>query len=370
MIRLKISYLFLAYILIGISIYPNEIQAGDGLGSNLSESDTLRYITDRYSKELSVGKTGKNQFWSFHSLNAPYYLEYILENNGSDESHLMESSSHRASYIESYKGLLEKSHTYILPFCREEIESVIHGDKIVRPASLELGLRTSEEYQEVLTFSKEDLKDEFQNLIDLLIDSIAIELNVISSLYNNAEGHVYLPTGEFKVTKARLESKKRVTVSVKRSGRWDRSENPLEDRITSLLETNEKLELFFNEEYPLHVAKIDLTAKNRINFVEYALLGDINGINRLSTDQRAIVLFPNPTYGDVNVEFHKYPPGDYTLKIYNIVGKEQMSFRLKSDKGVRNNFTLTRLGKGSYLYTITDEHGKRLLTRRLIIIKP
>ncbi len=79
--------------------------------------------------------------------------------------------------------------------------------------------------------------------------------------------------------------------------------------------------------------------------------------------------YPNPTYGDVTFELSNLPKGDYSVVLYNIIGKKLWSkeFDTNSNKLSTN---LNYLRRGTYFYSILDASGRKIATKRIMIITP
>ncbi len=80
-------------------------------------------------------------------------------------------------------------------------------------------------------------------------------------------------------------------------------------------------------------------------------------------------LYPNPSYGKVNVLLNSTYLGDYQFTLYNVIGKELYTRSLNHEE-MLSKFTIQipNPRKGTYLYSIIDPAGTRLFTRRLIIV--
>lgn len=84
-----------------------------------------------------------------------------------------------------------------------------------------------------------------------------------------------------------------------------------------------------------------------------------------------INLYPNPTYGDINLQFRNAVPAKYTFKVFNIIGKELWSKEIDVDSTFAiDRFLLPGLQKGIYLYSVRDAEGKTLTSRRLVVVEP
>ena len=83
-----------------------------------------------------------------------------------------------------------------------------------------------------------------------------------------------------------------------------------------------------------------------------------------------IQAFPNPAIEWVRFDCANLPSEDYTLKIFNIVGKVvwKEDYQLSGNKSITLN--LSEFRKGTYLYSLTDGKGNNIGTKRLVVLKP
>ncbi len=84
----------------------------------------------------------------------------------------------------------------------------------------------------------------------------------------------------------------------------------------------------------------------------------------------SIQAYPNPAVEFVRFNCANLPQGDYTLKIFNIIGKVvwKEDYKLAGSKSIR--IELDDFKKGTYLYSLTDSQGNIIGTKRLVILKP
>lgn len=80
--------------------------------------------------------------------------------------------------------------------------------------------------------------------------------------------------------------------------------------------------------------------------------------------------YPNPAINEVKFEFSNLKSGNYDLKLFNILGLEVYgeSYAIAGSKTVK--IDISRLRKGTYLYSLVDDSGKTITTKRLIVIRP
>ncbi len=83
-----------------------------------------------------------------------------------------------------------------------------------------------------------------------------------------------------------------------------------------------------------------------------------------------IQAYPNPAVEKVRFECTNLPKGEYTLKIYNIIGKViwRQNYNLSGNYSIPLN--LDKFSKGTYLYSLVDGKGHTVGTKRLVILKP
>jgi hypothetical protein len=103
------------------------------------------------------------------------------------------------------------------------------------------------------------------------------------------------------------------------------------------------------------------------------------GISFIRTDQtnstgsirlaRAQVsVFPNPARSQAIFEVEGLESGNYTLRLVNVLGREvhREEFTAARGRG-RLEVDVSRLARGTYLYSLTNERGLLLTTRRLLV---
>ncbi len=141
------------------------------------------------------------------------------------------------------------------------------------------------------------------------------------------------------------------------------------DQVASIFtQFKRKKYLYFSTEESKKLLEITLE-DNRIEKIEYAADIFKSHLPNCDAIENNVYLFPNPTIGEVRLHFENYPAGDYILDIYNIIGKRLSSIDVSLDPGEKEAFLiLPDLKKGTYIYSIKNDQGDRLVSRRLSII--
>ncbi len=84
----------------------------------------------------------------------------------------------------------------------------------------------------------------------------------------------------------------------------------------------------------------------------------------------SVQAFPNPAIQWVRFDCTNLPEDEYTLKIFNIVGKIvwKNSYTIAGNRSIR--IDLEDFKKGTYLYSLVNHAGTIIGTKRLVVVKP
>lgn len=80
--------------------------------------------------------------------------------------------------------------------------------------------------------------------------------------------------------------------------------------------------------------------------------------------------YPNPATDNFMLEMQNMEAGDYTLKMYNIIGKEVKAIPFRYNGDTKMLVQTGDLNPGTYVYRILNDNDESLATRRIIIVRP
>lgn len=98
--------------------------------------------------------------------------------------------------------------------------------------------------------------------------------------------------------------------------------------------------------------------------------GILDKENGLHLPKPGVYATPNPAIVNVRFEFFDLPKGNYNLKIYNILGQEVWSKNYQINGAMIDKVNVSFLNKGTYIYSLSDENDRALVTKRIIILRP
>ena len=341
--------------------------------------DILFTILDTESN-ISIGDAGEDVIWDYRSLTGPF----VRETRFFEASEGMSSEDFPEADLVSLSA--NEEEIYYKSFSNKIIE-------IGRAGEFVSGFDIPVVYEENPTFRRAPISfgdvddDESIASVDIGADIIPAELlegvpfefdSVRISLINNSEseveawGTVRLPDGDYDVIRDKISNTADTKLFAKLPiiGWFD---------VTSLIGDIDELGdaigvvetityNYYSEEDKEIIVSIITDDQDMITSVEYkgdAILSDTKVV---TPDYSMITAYPNPSFGSVSVQMVNYPLGEYRIKVYNVVGKELWteSYQLRSNRVFKAD--LMHLRKGTYLYSIFDKNGKKLVTKRIAII--
>lgn len=221
------------------------------------------------------------------------------------------------------------------------------------------------------SFALEDLpQNEFKTL-PFSPDSIRLSITIDRQDYVDAWGTMLIPGGIYDVLRERRQQLRTVEVETKIG------QQPWKN-VTHLLKGNEKLKDQYSVNYyfhsnesrnPVAIVYMDGEEQQVLN-VAYNAPMKADNIQQVGNIRPGLYAYPNPAIVNVRFEFTNLPPGNYKLRISNILGLEEWSETYYIDGHRTERVNIAALRKGTYLYSLVDEKGKTVSTKRLVIIKP
>lgn len=93
-------------------------------------------------------------------------------------------------------------------------------------------------------------------------------------------------------------------------------------------------------------------------------------VQNITDKEYEIKAFPNPVINELTIELKGLPADTYTLKIYSIIGNQLARKTHNVDLNSRINTDVSKLKRGTYLYSIMNSAGQVLTTKRFVKTSP
>lgn len=121
------------------------------------------------------------------------------------------------------------------------------------------------------------------------------------------------------------------------------------------------------EEIAIATMSNDLSTVQSIQFKNNASTPTITPV---FSSYGGIQAFPNPAVEWVRFDCTNLPAGEYTLKIFNIIGKCVWKKNYTLSGTTSFKVELDDFKKGTYIYSLVDKQGNAVGTKRLVVLKP
>jgi hypothetical protein len=339
------------------------------------KGDSLLLAFDYLPPFDASGESGSQQNWDFSELQVPYSNYLVMKDPRLGKA---SGSFANADFMIEWLGGDETYYKRIgkLLVILGEYKSDPLGFGIKMPFIYDSGLpflRAGLTYGEsFLTqtsysaiFSSRSLPPEFKRKLNSNPDSLRIVMKMNFSEQVDGWGQLKLPEETFQVLRMRTEKKMSYRVEAKTGkSKWQ--------DVSALLIDGNLLnpKTLVNFHYLSNKTKWPVIYTEGNSNYYFKSTGNLFPIKLNDQPIAGMNAFPNPAIADVRFEFNHLPKGTYKLTIFNIIGVEVWSKTYKIDGYFIDKFNVSGLKKGTYHYSLTDENGRMIFTKRLIVIKP
>jgi hypothetical protein len=218
------------------------------------------------------------------------------------------------------------------------------------------------------TLKRSDLPEEVAQDIPSSIDDFLVKGSKTSVRDCDAWGSLMLPGETLKVNRVRVSTTVKLRIYHAKTGKlipyFD------DDMIRKIIPMKAKFRTyeFYSKDYPFITAQIEVTDKNILSNIKFQSRKTSSRRINTTSGKNDFTLYPNPTYNIAKIFINNRSKGNYSLAVYNIIGKKlwERNITVDGETIIKENFAF--LPKGTYLISLLDENGNILRTTRLIIV--
>lgn len=113
-----------------------------------------------------------------------------------------------------------------------------------------------------------------------------------------------------------------------------------------------------------------LTAADKNNCKDWStvIINCVTGIAENGIENSRLTLYPNPTTGNLTVNFFSDAVNNVIISLEDVTGKQLLSQATQTEQGYSNNqLNLQELANGIYILKIYDEQGRIIKTDKIIL---
>jgi len=352
--------------------------------------DTLKTAIDITPNNIVVGDPGADLTWDFRSLQIPFVQQNIFLDASLGSAADDFPGATMVSEIEIGDSLSEAY--YVSDGNKYELMGYVGGDPIglglnlniqltppytERTAPLQYGDFNDTESAATLPIAASELPADLLDSIPFPVDSLRFRLNLKRVGVVDAWGSLTIPGGfdgeTYEVLRERRTEIRTIRLDVKVSILpWQDITDILPEDIREFgNDTTKTFNYFSNDaKEPIAVVTVDNTTDEVLR-VAFKANDITSSFLNLEQQLPSISASPNPAKSEVNFMIKDLTTGDYQIKIYNLLGSLVWSRDYHLAKAEKRNLPadLSALSRGLYLYSLVDNKGKILSTKRLVISK-
>jgi len=276
-------------------------------------------------------------------------------------------------YITSNNRIVEAGRAGLDPvFGAVEFDAIVEGNAVFRRAPMTFGDTYDDAYGFGLEIPVSSLPDSIAALFGGLVSDVRVRVDFDIVDEVDAWGTVMLPAEEHEVIRLNRETTTNTSVEVLFLGTWvNLLDLPIalppvvQDIIRPTTVNNY---IFLSDDAKEAIADITVDSTGLILSTVFKSEAISTSTDReLATGD--IVAYPNPSYGHLTFNLKGMPADAYRVSVYDILGRQIWSGT--STPGKANlQADLTGQKAGTYIYRVYDGQGRKLSTKRLMIIRP
>ena len=367
-----IAYLLLTISLVGQPIITAEVLPRIG--------DTILMASDNLPENIAILGKGENQSWDMMSLQSAFTQKIAIKAaNGARQKMpfakkgvLMQEMNGINNFFKSDGHSLELLGSVGLDPMNMGVQTTTYYDQPMQTLHfpLKYGMTSTQEGSFFFKVAVEDLPKAILYTLPITPDSVRYRCLVTQTKEIDAWGTLALPDNTYDVLREKNVEKRIYRVDIKvGSLPWQDITEGVDDPKMQLPQVSQSYH-FYSNETTSKVAAAYMKPNGVNPEAVYYTVSDPSSTMRTSNGRPDIYAYPNPAINDVRFEFSNLKPSEYSLKIYNILGVVVMEEKYPLNGFNTKKLDVSKLRKGTYLYSLSDAKGKTVATRRLMVIRP
>lgn len=348
--------------------------------------DTLRFSIDNLPMGLELGEPGPSKIWDFRKLQAPNTVEQVLRPvNESDYGARYPNAGwfYKAQgdaeffYRKTSAAVLQMGFAGGINFGANNFQVIARNEPnlVERTAPMRYEDTFNSASSQFIPFSAAFIPDTLLAGLPIRPDSVRFNIRITQNSTVDAWGTMQIPMGTFDVLRERrvVISNRGLEVKSNALPIW----LPIPGDILPFpgltgIDTS-VVYYFWNDKSPEPIAVAQTRGQDeQLVSVQFKSDPISTSVYTPPTNRSYdIIAYPNPAIGSVRFDMNGLNDGFYRLRIFNLLGQEVWSKRYQITGGKKTvRLELGNFEKGTYLYSLTDDRGKTLVTKRLVVLMP
>jgi len=349
--------------------------------------DTLFTAIDNMPNGVTITAAGGPQSWNFAGLQAPFTRRNIVRSAGTGSAAAnFPAAELRMSLGDNGEGYFNvtSNRFELIGFSgtdpigqNVQVQTPFSPAEIYRRAPMNLFDVNQSQSALLVAFSADDLPSAILDLLPITPDSLRVRIHTNRTDIVDAWGTLTIPGGIYDVLREKRTEFQDTRLDIKVGFfPWQ----DITDIVVQLVGIEGLDQLgrdttvsyhFFNNQVKEPIAVVTINnAQTAPETVEYKAKDIVSNVQNLGGLKPNVYAFPNPAIVSVRFEFSNLPKGEYTLRIFNVLGEEMIKKRYFVNGSRTEKVDISQLKKGAYLYSLVNERGKTLITKRMVVVRP
>ena len=367
-----LAFLLTTISLIGQPVITSEVLPRVG--------DTILMASDNLPENVAILGRGENQSWDLMSLQSAFTQKVAITTTNQERTSipfktsgiLMQEINGVKSFFESDGHSLSLLGTIGLDPMNIGVQTTTFYNEPIETIHFPLKYGEKKKIQGDFSFkiAIEELPKDILYTLPITPDSVRYRCTLVQEKEIDGWGTLALPDNTYDVLREKVLEERTYRVDIKvGSLPWQDITEAVDDPKIQKKQLSESFHFYSNE--TTSKVAVAYMKPNGVNpELVYYTVTDPSSTMRTASNRPDIYAYPNPAINNVRFEFSNLKPSDYALKIYNILGVVvmQKNYTLNGFKTIK--LDVSKLRKGTYLYSLSDAKGKTVATRRLMVIRP
>lgn len=336
--------------------------------------DSLNYQKDVLNIS-DIFEPGEDLIWDYRFLQTPLFEEqkfipspFFNHSSQTGKAFTYKTAGMEYILVNDMNGLQEIG--FLLEINQTNKKVPVYYEKPLTwdAPSLSYNQRKVERTEFSFVLKRSDLPKEVAQDIPASIDNFLVKGNKTVIRHSDSWGTLMLPGETLRVNRVRVATTVKLRIYHSKSGKLIHYFD--DDMIRKIIPMKAKQRSyeFYSDDYPFITAQIEVNDQDMLSNIKFqSRKTSSRGVNT-TLGKNDFTLYPNPTYNIAKVFINNRSKGNYSLAVYNIIGKKlwERNIEVDGETIIKENFAF--LPKGTYLISLLDENGNILRTTRLIIV--
>lgn len=339
--------------------------------------DTILMASDNLPEGIAILGEGENQSWDLMSLQSAFTQKVAIQKGQrkipfTEKDVLMQEVNGINNFYKTDGHSLSLLGSIGLDPMNIGVQTTTYFDKPMQVAHfpLKYGQKAMNKGNFSFKVAVNDLPKEILYTLPITPDSVRYRCSFQQEKIVDSWGTLALPDNTYEVLREKQLEERTYRVDIKVGNLpWQDITEGVDDLKVQNKQISQSYHFYSNE--TTSKVAVAYMKKNGVNpETVFYTVTDPTSTMRTTNGRPDIYAYPNPAIQDVRFEFSNLKPSIYSLKIYNILGVVVMQKEYNLNGFKTKKLDVSKLRKGTYLYSLSDAKGKTIATRRLMVIRP